>query len=92
MRDRLGKLAAVHGDQVRHHPAAECALVDEAQYRSVIEGRGDTQMLRPGDRPDEHLSAHSQVHHQGLGAARTFQGQPQVLSPPAGAADLLSGK
>ena len=65
MRHRHRQPAAVDGDQIRHHPAAEGALIDEAQRGAVVENGGDPQMAGVGDRPQQHLAAHTEMNDEG---------------------------
>ena len=82
MRDRHRNRAAVDIDDVGEHPAAEGALIDEAQGRAVVEKRGDAHVILARDRSEQHLPAHAQVDHQCLitGLLAVGEQQPQVLA------------
>ena len=83
VRDGHRHIAAVDGDDVGEHPPTERALVHEAQ-RGAVEQRSDAQMVLAGQRPEQHLSAHSQMHDKGRAVVER---QPQVLPAPTRADD-----
>ncbi len=84
VRDGFGQHRTVDLDQLGKLPAAERALVDEAQRGAVVEQRRDPDVIGARHRADQHLTAHPEVHHQRLLGG---QHQPQILAASAGLDD-----
>jgi len=78
--------AAVDVHHLGQHPAAERALVDEAQRRAVVEHRSDPQVVGVRHLAEPHLAAHPEVDDE-RGPLR--HGEPQVFSAPTRVRDDL---
>ena len=64
MGDGYRHIGAVDGDKVGQQPAAERALVDEAERGAVVEQRRDPQVPLVGHGAEQHLPTHTEMDHQ----------------------------